>query len=401
MTSTQQPFPKNKVVLIGKIDQQRQSASERRKGAPAQPAIRTFRNASRGNDYAVGLQVAAPYGGSYQLDVEVGMVDGAELLSSAQVGQLVVLEGYLTRTREVDRRFRDFEEEMIEGIFYQDVALQVERVRPHQESDPQGTGSNIWVEGTVIEPPVFFRHPEFPAIELARVGIRARTRAEVSDTGLIRPGRPCEVTVIVPTDDEGAGYLYRRGNQLRVRGVLERVAMRQNRDHVREKVAELEAAWNERREQIRAMAEGAERTLLVEGSRFLRERERTERAARTMVLAVEVTPMEGGTPISRAEAAEDREHYIQELRDERRRRREEQRVRRRSNLAHEAAAHAADGEGAEAAPTRVPARRPRRQTSETPAEALLVTDAAELSPAPAAEEPALVKPEDVLAFIEG
>jgi hypothetical protein len=111
--------------------------SERKKNAAPQPAVRTFRNASNGSDYAVGLQVAAPYGGSYQIDVEVGMVDGAELLSHAQAGQLIVLEGYLTRTREVDRRFRDFEEEMIEGIFYQDVALQVERVRPHQQADPR------------------------------------------------------------------------------------------------------------------------------------------------------------------------------------------------------------------------------------------------------------------------
>ncbi|MBX0331075.1 hypothetical protein K2Z83_25825 [Oscillochloris sp. ZM17-4] len=396
--TTQQPFPKNKVILYGKIDQQRQSMSERKKNATPLPAVRSFRNANKGTDYTVDVQVAAPYGGSYQIDIDVGMVEGADILAGAQAGQMIVLEGHLTRTREVDRRFRDYDAEMIEGIIYQDVVIQVERVRPRQESDPATTGSNIWVEGVVVEPPVFFRHPDFPEIELARVGVKARTTPALSDDGVVRPGRPCEVTVIVPTDDEGAELLYRRGNQVRVRGVLERVAMRQNRDLVRERVTELQDAWNQRRAEIKAQAEGAERALLTEGDRYLREKERTERSARTMVLAVAVTPLDGATPISRAEAIDDRDAYTREWRAAREQRRREQRERRRGNLAHEAAARAADGEQPGDPPARVVSRRPRRSLVETEAVIPVVDVVAEALPE--AEVPAPRTAEDVPVLAE-
>ena len=365
---TTQPFPRNKVILFAQIDQQRQSRADEKKNKTAEPSIRRIRNVVNGSDYLVGLQVAAPYGGSYQLEVEVGRVEGADLLTQAQAGQVVVVEGHLTRTREEDERFRDYDAGTIEGIVYQDVHLQVERVRLLSEIDPSGTGSNVYLEGEVIEPPYFMRHPDYPEIELARLTIRAHTRPALSDGGLVRPGRPCEVTVIVPTEDEGAAYLYRRGNRVRVRGVIERMGMRQNRAQVTERLKDLEEGWNAQREAIRADAdqEKAARELRFQGNRYVRERERLERGARTMVLAVEVMPLEGATPVeSREEVRQARASYEQELDAARKARNVERRERQRINRERQQAARerAGDAVGEDApagAPPATTPRKPRR-----------------------------------------
>ena len=78
------------------------------------------------------------------------------------------------------------------------------------------------------------------------------------------------MTVTVPVDDEDAAYLYRRGNTVRVRGVLDRLAIRQNREQVRERLEDMETAWQEQRETIKTQGENVERTLMVEGDRYLR-----------------------------------------------------------------------------------------------------------------------------------
>ncbi|MEI8165774.1 MAG: hypothetical protein WCG26_05325 [Chloroflexales bacterium] len=370
---TTQPFPRNKVILFAQIDQQRQSKNDEKKGKAVEPSIRRVRNVVNGSDYLVGLQVAAPYGGSYLLEVEVGRVEGADLLAQAQAGQIVVVEGHLTRTRDEDERFRDYAAATIEGVVYQDVHFQVERLRPLTDNDPFGTGSNVFLEGEVIEPPFFMRHPDYPEIELARLTIRARTRPTLSDGGLVRPGRPCEVTVIVPTEDEGAAYLYRRGNRVRVRGVIERMAMRQNRVQVSERLKVLDADWRTQRDEIRAGAEEdqekAVRELRYQGNRYVRERERLERGARTMVLAVEITPLEGATPAgSREEVRADRVCYEQEFDANRKARNVERRERQRTNRERQQAAvreqaGAATGEDAPAeAPLTITARKLRRHT---------------------------------------
>lgn len=402
---TTQPFPGNKVVLFGQIDQWSQSRRDEQKGKAPEPAIRRFRNTVNGDAYLVQLQVAAPYGGSYQLEVEVGRVEGAELFRSATAGQSIVLEGHLRRTSDEDERFRNYaadQASQIEGIVYQEVMLQVERVRAATEHDPQGTGSNVFLEGTVVEPPVFIRHPDSPEIELARVTLRARTTPTLSEAGLVIPGRPCDVTVIIPTEDEeAAAYLSRRGNRVRVRGVIDRLSMRQfRRNEVQQRLAELDQTWRTTRDEIRGpaapapVADGAgvpvarvdpdalKKELAREGKRYLRERERLAHGTRTMVLAVAVTPLEGAMPASRAEALEDRERYDQEYEIARAARRQERKERQRRNRQHEQAARAAaDAEGAPAElPPSPTARRPRRHSAERPTDAAIAEAPVEAAP---------------------
>jgi len=369
---TTQTFPKNKVILFAEIDQQRQSRTDQKKGAAPLAAIRRVRNIANGADYTVSLQVAAPYGGNYQIDVEVGGARGAEILAHAKAGQGLVLEGYLNRTTDVDRRFRDYSEgELFEGVTYQDVFLTVDSLRSRESSDPQNTGSNIFLEGTVVEPAIFFRHPEFPEIELARIGIKTRSKATLSEEGISQAGRSCVVTVAVPVEEEGAAYLYRRGNTVRVRGVLDRLAMRQqNREQVRERLTEMETAWEQQREAIKlAGGEGVERALSVEGDRYLRAKERMEHGTRTMILAIEVTPMAGATLATREEALDDRERYNAEWKAERAARYAERKQRRNDNIARERAAKSETREEPVEPVVLAAASKPRRRSVETEAPA--------------------------------
>ncbi|PDW01474.1 hypothetical protein [Candidatus Viridilinea mediisalina] len=217
--TTHQPFPKNRVILYGVVDRRNDRDTKK-----ASPDIRRYRNPTGGADYTVSLQVASPYGGSYKIEVNVGPVKGAEIFASCPADQPVILTGHLTRMPEVDRRFREYDaNRVVEGIFYQDVEVRVEAVRLPTETDPTGTGSNIALEGEVVEPPIFMRHPDIPDLELARVGLRARTQAMTDATGQILPARACLVTVVIPVDDEDAALLYRRGNRLQIRGALERL----------------------------------------------------------------------------------------------------------------------------------------------------------------------------------
>lgn len=367
-------FPQNKVILFAQIDQRRAE----KKGKEPDPAIRRVRNVVNGSDYLVSLQVAAPYGGSYQMEVEVGNVEGSDLFRQATAGQLVVLEGHLTRTRDEDVRFRDYEADQLTGILYQEVQFQVERVRPAAEGEARGTGSNVFIEGTVVEPPVFMRHPDYPEIELARLTVRARTKPALSEEGPVRAGRPCDVTIVIPTEDEGAAFLYRRGNRVRLRGVIDRLAVRQNRTQVTERLRALDKGWRATREGLRARSaedpNAADRELRYEGSRYVRERERLQRGARTMVLAVEVTPMPGATPATREEAVADREAFNLEYEASREARRQERKERRRGNQERERAARAA--EAAEAAEAAAPAK-PRRKAAGALAEPTLAEQAQE------------------------
>lgn len=382
---TTQPFPKNKVILFAEIDQQRQNRADQKKNAAPLAAIRRVRNIANGADYTVSLQVSAPYGGSYQIDVEVGGARGAEILAHAHAGQGLVLEGYLNRTIDVDRRFRDYSDELFEGITYQDMFMTVEAVRAREGTDPQATGSNIFLEGVVAEPPVFFRHPEFPEIELARVGVKTRSKAVLSEDGISQAGQPCVVTVTVPVDDEDAAYLYRRGNTVRVRGVLDRLAIRQNREQVRERLEDMETAWQEQRETIKTQGENVERTLMVEGDRYLRMKDRMERGTRTMLLAIEVTPVAGAQPATRQEALDDRERFNAEWRAARAQRRDEQKQRRRDNIAREQAAKIQ----VDAPPTALPSGNPSLVAPRTPRRKQADTLVAEGMPTAESALPAL------------
>lgn len=329
---TTQQFPRNKAIVFGIVDARWQNAKDRKKGLPPEAAIRRFRNPALGETYTVKLQLASPYGNSFALSVEVNAgVAGAEHLTAARPGDVLVLEGHLVRTEAVDDRFASYgEEELSDGIHYRDVSFKVSSLRPRAEKDPASAGSSVWVEGTVVEPPAIFRHPQHPEILFARMRLRAKTPLQTGDSALFPVlEQTCEMTVIVPTENEDAGYLYRRGNQVRIRGVLERLPLRQGGTEVRDRLGELDAAWRAKQAEL----QGDARALRAEGQQHLRERERLERSPRTMVLAAEVQPLNGAEPLDLEAARKERDAYTSQQRQARAARIERSNGRRRALMA--------------------------------------------------------------------
>jgi hypothetical protein len=320
--TTNPSFPGNLAILFGVIDARPQTASEIRKGVAPEAAVRRFRTPARGEAYTVDLQMPSPYSNAIGVRLAIGSgVDGAQYLRNARPGEVFVFEGHLVQREEVDRRFADYSEEAIsDGIHYRDVTIKVASVRPRADGDPSGTGSSVWLEGEVIEPPAFFRHPEHPETQMARMRLRTQATVASGDEAFFPTlAKACDVTVMVPVTVAGAGYLYRQGNRVQVRGMLERVTLRQRGADVRERLAALETAWQE----TYARVQDKPQELQKAGSGYMRERERLEIGARTMVLAAAVIPLEGALAISIAEAQEAREQFIKEIRRRRSQRRQQ------------------------------------------------------------------------------
>lgn len=358
--TTQPHFPRNKAIVFGIVDTRQQRERDRKKGGAPEAAVRRFRNPALGETYTVKLQVASPYGNTFALAVEVNAgIAGAEHLPTARPGDVLVLEGHLVRTEEVDDRFANFgEEEPIDGIHYRDVAFKVSSLRPRAEQDPASTGSSVWVEGEVIEPPAILRHPQRSEILFARMRLRVKTALRTCENPLFPAvEQTCEMTVIIPVENEGAGYLYRRGNRVRLRGVLERMPLRQAGVEVRDRLDELDAAWRTKQAEILDDA----RALRAEGMRYLRERERLERSPRTMVLVAEVQPLEGAELIDLETARRDRDAYTSAQRQARAARIERGNGRRMAQQAERPAPDAEVAPAGEVAPEPERVRPPRRR----------------------------------------
>lgn len=355
-----QSFPTNRVVIYGYVDEQYRRENKKRKDElvekkkrEPEPDIRSFRNPAGGNDYSVGIQVIGPYGDTYKLILDVGHVEGSELLTTVRPGQGVVVTGSLSRVRTVDRRFSDYEaDELIEGIVYRDTQVETMKIRLRTDDDPAGSGSNVAIEGEVVQPPSFFRHPDDPEIELARIVVRTRTQPRVDADGIIVAAMSSETMVVIPVDHDAVGLLYKRGNRVRIRGALDRIALRQaNRTLVRDRLNELEESFEDTRAGLFSKElndKSRNDQLNYEGNRYLRERDRVSRVGHTVVVAVEVSgiPGAGAVAISREEAQADRNQFVTEQRNGWKARQAERQRRRQRNQTHLAAAQDQHANGA-------------------------------------------------------
>lgn len=312
MTASQHSVT-NKVILFGVVDTDR----PRRTGngeikESKRPAIRSIRSAKGGRDYEVGVQVVGPYGSSFQLRVAAPAgVKGVSLLGEAKPGDILVFEGHLLRGQFIDRLFEHYDEDdATGGKVYSDLKLEVQQVRARTEADPDMATSSVWLEGTVNEPPVLLRHQTRPDVQLARVSIK--TRVVKPGDGLI-PSMPdtCDVMVVVPTDHDAAGYLYKAGNKVRIRGFVDVIDQRRRQRDVAEKMAELKLDWDEQRS--KAVEDGNEYDLRRAGRSYLRRKENLERTGRLMVLATEIAPDASAELLTLDQARAAREVYDEEM----------------------------------------------------------------------------------------
>jgi hypothetical protein len=379
---TSQEFPSNKVVVIGVLDAEYQKASAVKRGDAPKASVRRVRTAGRGSAYAVDVQLPSPYNEAMGLRLAIGSgVSGATALDSAQPGDVFLFEGHLVQIEEVDRRFAEYGEQVSEGLHYRDVTVKVSSVRPRDEGDPSGTGSSVWLEGEVVEPPALFRHPDHPETQLARMRLRTHAQFVSGDTSFFPTlEKACEVMCVVPVTSNGAGYLYRQGNRVQVRGMLERITLRQRSADVRDRLAELEETWKTTYAALQDKPEKLRRA----GNAYARERARLALGTRTMVLVATVTPLDGAEPMSVEEAQAARDAFTKELRERRRRRREEIAAARKARAAartQEVGVQDDNDAQPEAQAGGVTVQRPRRRVPATveasPAEAEMVIEAVE------------------------
>jgi len=311
----------NRVIVVGMLDTMlvRDRTARRDKETGRAKLIEVTRR--EGRDRGTGgrwehltLQVRSPYGGMFALPIEIEPdVPGAELIASAKADTLLAVEGGLQLVQTFDARFAsdrvDQRGRSDRGRPTRTIQLRVTCVREPDDAERRA-GSAVWLTGEVAEPPQVTRHPDLPSVQLAGTVLRV---TEARPSGF--PGLPAtvsetvEVNVAVPTSHADAGYLYRHGNVVRVAGQLDCRMETLGGQSVRDKLAELDAEWAARREEL--VEKPVELRRAEEQHRRLRQR--FEASPRLYVLVGGVVLIDGEA-LALDETYEARRAFVRERR---------------------------------------------------------------------------------------
>ncbi len=313
-------YPRNKVILYGWLDRERERDRKRREHSEDDPSgigrvdTRTIRNAARGAITRYTLQVPAPDGEPFAIPITIHRgVPGSELLRTAQPDDFVVVEGYMKLDRAVDPRYAVHA--LDEGRVYREMTIYATDVRV-RSSEETFTGSGAWVDGIVTEPPIFIRDPDAPERFLARTTIRTRIAYSPEPDLLPVVERISEVPVVVATDTPDADLLFRAGNHVQVSGPITRLLTRQFGRVIRDKMDALDDEWA----QIEATHSNNPDEVRKRGRQHLRQRQRLLQAARPVVLVSTVVGVDGAEPLTMIEARTARRTHVREIGRQRRER---------------------------------------------------------------------------------
>ena len=91
---------------------------------------------------------------------------------------------------------------------------------PHPEECR--TGSVIWLEGVIAEPPQVSRHAELPTVQLAGTILKVASARPLQFAGATTMiDEVVDVNVAVPTSHRDIEKLFQAGNRVRVVGQLD------------------------------------------------------------------------------------------------------------------------------------------------------------------------------------
>jgi hypothetical protein len=341
----------NRVIVVGRLGT---VLGRNQKGRREAVTVAASRTRLGGALSRFSILLTTPFGEPYALPIEVApTTEGAGLLEALEEGAAVAVEGEARLVASYDGRYAAGETD--KGRQVRDLQITVTRVRVPAAEEPEGTTA-VWLTGTVVEPPRFFRHPEQPSMLLAQSLLEVyieRATSRPGYPGLRRLSRErVEVPVVVSAADAFAGLLYRPGNQVRVEGELARMIETQYGKAVTDAVAGRQAEW----EAARAEAKSEEQARF-ELRRFQRQVRQLTEQARTRVVAGYVEAAgEGAEPIGEDEA--------RALHREFQRRRRERRSTAVARAQIEAAATKigqGEEEGVEDVEAPIPRPRPRRR----------------------------------------
>ena len=311
----------NRVVVVGMLDtmlvRERSDRRERR-GAMVETTRRSGRTRGTGGRWEnLRLQVGSPYGGMFALPIELAPdVPGLELLDSAAPEALLAVEGSVQLRQTFDARFAsdrlDSRNRSDRGRPTRELQLRVLRVRePHAEE--RRTGSAVWLEGVIAEPPQVSRHAELPTVQLAGTILKVASARPLAFAGAVATiDEVVDVNVAVPTGHRDAEKLFQAGNRVRAVGQLDCRMEFQGGESVRAKLAELDAEWAAHKAGLVGQSTELRR---AEGA-YLRARQRFEAAPRLYVLIGQVDLLDG-EPIALAETFELRRAFVRERRERR------------------------------------------------------------------------------------
>ena len=336
MTTDNMTDTVNKVIVIGMLDTMlvRDRGDKRDRRGGRDHMIEVTRKAGRSRGIGgrwenLTLQVRSPYGGMFAMPVAIEPnTPGAELLQSAAADTMLAVEGSLQLRQTFDGRYatdaKNARGRTDRGRPTRELQLLVSCVREPYDNERRAS-SAVWLEGEVAEPPQISRHPELPSIQLAGTILRVSFGRPVDFPGIAATiQETVDVNIAIPTGHQDAEKLYRQGNVMRVVGQLDCRMEEQGGEAVRQKLAQIDAEWVERKAELL----GKPGELRRAETAYLRVRQRFEAAPRLYVLA-------GGADLLAGEVA-DIETTFQARRDFVRSRRQQQDARRARTLAERA-----------------------------------------------------------------
>ena len=314
----------NHVIVIGMLDTflVRDRNAKRDKDSDRPKLIEATRKEGRtrglgGRWENMTLQVGGPYGGMFALPLELTPdVPGLELLDTAEAETLLAVEGRLQLKLSYDGRFAsdklDARNHTDRGRPTRAMRLIVSRVREPSERE-RSANSAVWLEGVVAEPPQVSRHPELPALQLGGTILNITFARPLGFPGVEATiDEIAAVNVAIPTNHRDAEKLFRPGNRVRAIGQLDCRMEFQGGDLVQAKLAEIDVAWGERKEEL---AEQPGELRRAEDA-WRRTRQKFEAAPRLYVLLGHAELLDG-EPLVLAETYALRREFVREQRAQR------------------------------------------------------------------------------------
>lgn len=291
--NTQPTHPTNHAVVVGRL-----GSFTNGRGGDRKPAKTIARRGDFGRSTRFLLALETPFGEPFELLVDAGnSTRGMEVLEAAAIGDFIAVEGALMLETAGDRRYATSDED--DGRRVREMILRVASICAPAAGE-QYSQARVWLEGTVIEPAAFLRHGRFSAAQFGRTLVRA-------SFGAYR--LPCDVACLISTEHEAAGYLYRAGNKLQLRGELTRMMTTQYGESVEQAVSKLKHEWQAEKLALAGASPDEQRRAL---GRYRARRAALLNHARTFVLVSEVSPLDGAEAISFQQARQSRREFARQ-----------------------------------------------------------------------------------------
>lgn len=302
--------PTNTAIIVGRLGTIIDYVRDGKRSERVEKVAVSRYNTMRGERFQFALLMDSPLGEPFEWRLEVSStMQGAELLATKQPGDRIAVEGFPQIVTTIDKRYALTDDD--EGRSVRDMEMHVTLLREPNENEPD-QASAVWLEGKVIEPPRFIRHPTVRSLQLATTLLEVH----VNRVQAYRPGYPglrrmyrdrIEVPITISVDHEQAGLLYRAGNMVRIDGEITQVILEQYGASVTAAVEAAQEKWSSEKEQLAAKSHKEQNDGL---RNFRKQVTKLIEQPRSMIVVAFVEPLAGAEPLSFAQARDSRRDFV-------------------------------------------------------------------------------------------